>query len=246
MLRLLLLCLSGLGIAWAAVAGPQSLAEAPVISVGRQASSGATFSTSQLEAMLAVEPGKSLRRFCSTDLDRGRLLIAARLADEVTQTSADLAEMDRGLDVLEATARRVLACSPYDGYAWLALYWTTGRREGFQSRAFDFLAMSYDVAPREGWIAVRRNVQAAMAFSGLPAPLRAQVSVEWREMVNAQLYEAAAASLSQISEADRPLLFEQREGIHERRWTAFSRFLHARGSEIVLPGAPLLPPRPWR
>jgi hypothetical protein len=245
-LRLLLLCLSILGGVWAALSGPQTLAEAPVISVGRQINGGASFSSAQLEAMLAVEPRGVLSGFCSVDMRRARLFVTARLADMVTQASADLAEMDRAADGLDAAARQVLACTPYDGYAWLALYWVTGRREGFRSRAFDFLAMSYDVAPREGWIAVRRNAQAAMVFPGLPEALRARVAAEWGELVKAQLFEAAALSLLRIAEAERPQLFTRREAIGDRRWADFSRFLYGRGSDITLPEAPPLPPRPWR
>lgn len=244
-LRLQLLALAAFGIGWAVIAGSQSLAKAPVVAVGREMKGGASFLGSRLEALLDSASPTTPDLDCSIAYRRGRLLIAAGLADVTMTTSNDLGAMDRARAQLDAVAREVLRCSPREGYAWLALYWTTAQREGLQGKALDFLAMSYEVAPREGWIAVRRNPQAVKAFHAMPEALRGKLAVEWSELVTAQLYEAAASSLTQ-STAYRPLLFAQRDTIDERKWALLSRFLYAKGSDIMLPGAPLPPQRPWR
>lgn len=231
---------------WAGLFALPSLRASVVARVADQINAGETFSAAQLDPMLHPDTTWPFAADCLPDMQRGRLRIAARLAELALQTNTDLDEIDRRLDALDGEARHSLACSAYESYAWYALYWARGNRSGFGGRVFDLLQMSYATGAAEGWIAVRRNPQAVLAFHDLPEPLRKAVVEEWRQLVVGRLYEAAATSLTGIADAYRDQFLGLHPVIDTRIWSSFAQFLYVRGSDLELPGAPPPPRRPWR
>lgn len=245
-LRFLLLSLAALGAGWAILVAPAQVQGEAIAATGRQIAQGATFQPEVLEPLMAPERAAFLGSPCVPSAQQGRQWIALKLSDLADQDSSNLARIDSSLERLGQTARTALACSPYDGFAWLMLYWSHGRQTGFHGKTLDFLEMSYATAPREGALALYRNPRAILAFRNLPSRLQAQVLDEWRLLVGARLYETAAVGLTQIAEADREQLLAQRDRIDPDIWENFAVYLYRNGSDIVLPGTKPPPQRPWR
>jgi len=240
-----LLALAGLGMAWVWLVAPAFIEGESLAAAGKQIAEGGNFSLEILEPLVAAERPFVLNSPCIGPALQGKQWIALKLADLADQEGNNVTRIDANLEQLERNVRTTLACSPYDGFAWLMLYWAHGRRTGFNGEPLDFLAMSYAVAPREGALALYRNPKAILAFGLLPPALQALVVDEWRLLVQARAYETAAAGLTQIDEDGRERLLAQRDGIDAIVWAEFALYLYRKGSDLVLPDTKQ-PQRPWR
>src|SRR5207245_5203652 len=97
--------------------------------------------------------------------------------------SGATAEYDRRIRIVEDRARHILSCSPRDGFAWLVLFNLDLLRALLDKPTFDLLTMSYETAPNEAWISVRRNPVSLPLLVLAPDAVRERISQEFHEMI---------------------------------------------------------------
>lgn len=224
-------------VAWAVLVGPPAAGARATGELGKQVAAGNNFRPEVLQAVLDSPPQRLAGTDCYVADLRGRMLIATRMA-ELALNDGDMQLLPRRLGMARDLARRLLACEPYDSQAWLALYWSSGHLDGFGGRVFDFLAMSYRTGPLEGWIAFRRNPQAASVLGELSDTTRMQVINEWQHLVLVWQFVPAASALQRATGPYREQLLNERQRIPEAAWIGFARFLERIDSPLALPDVP--------
>lgn len=236
-LRGLLLLLAAGCLAWAVAAGPPAVGAHSGSRVGARIASGESFRPQALQQILDAPSQRFAGSDCYASDLRGRMMIAARLA-ELALDGGQMQEVGPRLEVARDSAQRSLACDPYDPQGWLTLYWASGHLDGFGDEVYGLMAMSYLTGPLEGWVAFRRNPQAIAVLGALPEPAQAAALREWRRLVADWLHLPAAIALERAAPDARLRLLEERARIPSASWIGFARFLERRGSPIVLPDVP--------
>lgn len=235
--RAVVLLLAAICLAWAALVGPPAVGAYAMSKLGARVADGESFRSQALEEMLEAPPQPIAGIDCYAADLRGRMLVSARLA-ELALDGLQTQLVPARLTLARESARRLLACDPYDSQGWLALYWATGNLEGFGGKVFDLLVMSYRTGPREGWISFRRNPQAVFAFGELSVEMQELITREWARLVADWQQMPAAVALERATSETRLRLLSERARISDSSWIGFARFLERRGSPIELPGVP--------
>jgi tetratricopeptide (TPR) repeat protein len=102
------------------------------------------------------------------------------------------------LDKARAEIRRALSCAPSNAYLWYGLYWTERALNTRQQDALRFLEFSYEMAPREGWLAYYRSSDAVANVDSLSPATRRLVKAEYLSAVR----EAPALAVIIFKDAD--------------------------------------------
>ncbi len=229
-LRMLLLCVSVPSIMWSAHILSISSASQTIAIIGQGIQRGETYAEDQIAALVSQRP-HSQDQFCDSKRLNGQLFINLKLA-ELSLNGQNISLLNDRLTEVSRTSHRVIDCSSLNGFAWLALYWSRGNSEGFDEKALNYLMHSYVVAPREGWIAAKRNIFGIRNFDSLPDTHKNDVMLEWQELVRNFAFEAATTSLKEASSILRVQLLARQTEIDDRHWRLFVRHLDRSGYEI--------------
>ncbi|RAI43662.1 hypothetical protein CH341_13150 [Rhodoplanes roseus] len=170
-------------------------------------------------------------------------IVAVRRAEDAIRQGRR-AEIDGSLDDLAAALDRALAASPTDPFLWLARFWLTNIRNGFDAAHLPLLAASYRYGPREGWIGVRRNPLALAVFERLDAPLREAVVSEFVGLLNSG-FEGMPDVFVNAGPPARHAILSALGGASETARLRLSRSLYQRGFDISVPGIVRPDTRPW-
>jgi hypothetical protein len=238
--RLLTLTVGGFAIAWALWSW-----WSPPVAMGWRIVSGEVFRTDALEQGLKALESRARATSCDdpTVLQSIAIVRLRLIGQEPSRTQAN----DNELANLRTAIDRSLACSPADSYLWLILYWVSDK---LTEPSFEYLRMSYQLGPNEGWIAATRNRVALSVIDKLPPDLAEAVINEFSGLVASGFDDAAADSLGTASSPVRDRLLSRLSAISERQRRDFAKTLNARGYDLAVPGvtAPRLRPgeaRPW-
>lgn len=148
------------------------------------------FSPAAAREMLADAAGQELSD-CDDHSQRALLLLEIPLA-EAALRSGNARNYDRHMQSLEARARRTLACSPRDSFAWLIAFGLSVQHGSLSEHAFDLLAMSYETSPNEAWVAIRRAMVAAPVALVAPEPVQREILAEFQNFVSHRFVEMPA------------------------------------------------------
>lgn len=170
-----------------------------------------------------------------------RLRIAEQALSEGAKEKSDV-QMNSATDAV----RESLSCSPADPFLWLALYWLDSTQHGYEPQDLEYLELSYQLGPNEGWIALKRNGAAFAIFQRLPSGLAEFAINEFVGLVKTGFYEPAAEILTGPAWSERELILPQLASIAEVNRQAFSDALYRRGYDEDIPGIAPGDSRPWR
>lgn len=131
------------------------------------------------------------------EIARAEALVRVRIAEEAIETKSS-EDVDRGTASAVEKVRSSLSSSPADPFLWLMLYSMETARNGLDLNNVNYLVQSYATAPREGWIALRRNKMALAIFPGLSEAMQTKVVSEFATMVDAGFIEDAATNLTTV------------------------------------------------
>ncbi|HWM46420.1 MAG TPA: hypothetical protein VNR11_05840 [Xanthobacteraceae bacterium] len=174
---------------------------------------------------------------------RDRVVVELRRA-ELALADGARTKIDTRFDTLHVALRDALTMTPADPFLWLALAWHTAVTGGLDGKMLGYLALSYQLGPNEGWIAVRRNPLALAIFPRLPPELAKRALGEFARLVESRFDETPRILLGPgWAQRDRllPQLATASDG--SRRW--FARALHRLGADVAVPGVPARDARPW-
>lgn len=243
------LCIVSFGISailWVAIALPKFWTEAVVFQAAARIVAGDLYSQSALENLSISVPstGKSAGRAAAM----GPLAVVQLRLTEEEITRGDQSEVNSRLISLDRMISTALTGSPHAPYQWLALYWTESRLNGYNFRYLQYLRMSYDVGPLEGWVALRRNRIALALYAALPHDLKEAALSEFVGLIRPQFFADAAEIFGNSTPNARSALIARLDQIKGSDHQAFMKILNDKGFwEVAAPrGINVTPSRPWR
>jgi len=189
---------------WGLVSLPEAEASYEFREIEQRLLRSETFSEEVLSATLERAMAQHLSA-CNTRLQRAIVLIAMPLADAALRSGAT-AEFDRRIGIVEDRARHILSCSPRDGFGWLVLFNLRLLRALLDKPTFDLLAMSYETAPNEAWISVRRNPVSLPLVVLAPDAVREHIFQEFQQLIRHGFVDVAAQSYLRSSAPIRDLI----------------------------------------
>lgn len=232
-------------IVWAVIVLPRFWTEAAAYQAASRIIAGDVYSQESLAALAA-----------SLESDGKSWVHPAALGPasiiQLRQTEEAIARGGRGdsksrLLTLDRAISNSLTSSPYAAYQWLAFYWTENRLNGFNPRYLQYLRMSYEVGPLEGWVALKRSRIALGLYAALTDDLKAAALSEFVALVRSQFYADAAEIVSNSTPVVRELLFAQLVQLKEANRQTFVKLLYEKGLvDKPIYGVVTSPSRPWR
>ena len=158
---------------------------------------------------------------CDSHAQHALLLMEIPLADAALR-SGDLAAFNQRTRSLEARAKQALSCTPRDSLVWLVLFGLQTAHGVLDEHAFDLLAMSYQTAPNEAWIAVRRILLAVPVVRSAPGPMQDTILAEFQNLVANGYVDMPARAYQNASEAVRRDLQARVEQLDTRKQQSFA------------------------
>lgn len=176
-LRFGLIAAAGL---WIVAVGLPDSAVAPGLAMGRRVLQDATFDQGEVRAAIASLPARA-----TSDAAWARAILSLRLF-EIVRSTPDIRAEDvaQARNAADQAVRDALVLTPYNGFLWYALFALRLPEEGQASTAPEaFLAKSYQLAPWEGWVAIRRSPTLMPIREALPASVRPMIEGEFRNLL---------------------------------------------------------------
>ena len=161
---------------------------------------------------------------CDNHAQRALMLMEIPLADQALRSGA-VQEFDQRARSLETRARQTLGCTPRDSFVWLLLFGMQTEHGMLDQHAFDLLAISYETAPNEAWIAVRRIIVAMPVIRAAPEPVRQKVLAEFQNLIAQGFVEMPARAFFDASASTRSLLQPRIDQLDPRSQRNFSEAL---------------------
>jgi hypothetical protein len=147
---------------------------------------------------------------------------------------------------LDNTIRSSLSCLPADPFLWLVLFWVESAQNGVKPASLDFLRMSYQLGPNEGWIIFKRNPVAFAIFALLPSDLATDAIDEFLSLIKSELYQQAAEILSGPAWPVRDTILPRLAALPQENREGFARIVSSKELDVSIPGVALPKSHPWQ
>jgi hypothetical protein len=232
-LRILLIILGCTGLGWGLLSFPIFWQEMSIERVARQIVRGEPYKVESLIALTPTLQTLEKSHVCYAPALWSAAVIRLRILEQVGA--------DRfGSTVLESpqtVIRRSLACSPAEPFLWLALYWTDVTQYGFETSSQNYLRLSYQLGPNEGWIALKRNPFVFLNFQRLASDIGNEGIEEFIRLLKSQQFFVEAANiLVGPAWAARDKLLPRLQDLTERDRKTFAQVLESKGYNVSIPG----------
>jgi hypothetical protein len=158
---------------------------------------------------------------CDSHAQHALLLMEIPLADQALR-SGDLDTFNRRTRSLEARAKQALSCAPRDSLVWLVLFGLEIAHGVLDDHAFDLLATSYQTAPNEAWIAVRRILLAVPVVRSAPRPIQEMILAEFQNLIANGYVDMPARAYQNASDTIRRDLQVRVEQLDTPRQKSFA------------------------
>ena len=181
--------------------------------------------------------------YCRPSALRSAAIIRLRMV-EVAASTNDNKYSGEDLKSLDDVIRNSLACSPADPFLWLVLYWIETKQNQFKP---EYMRMSYDLGPNEGWVGLKRDPVAFADYEKLPSDLATEAINEFLALINNESYQSAVDILSGPAWRLRDTLLPRLESLPLLKRKRFARVANDKSLSLTIPGVE--PPdskRPWQ
>lgn len=234
--RILLIAFGCLAVAWGVHVLPVFARSQTLAATAQRIIRGERFPTEALTNLLSTINTAEYDWPCNPASRHSAAIIRLRLAED----SLDSPTSANTLYELRLSILRSLSCAPADSFLWLALFWTVNHENGFHPENIKYLAMSYQLGPNEGWIAVKRNPIALSIFDKLPVDLASEAADEFTKIIGLGLYKDAAQIFTKPGWPVHEVLLHHlaTSTISPEQRKAFANSLDALGYDVDVPGVP--------
>lgn len=222
--RFLTLAFAVSGLVWGMSTLPRSEASDDLRDTGNQLLRSETFAPKALARTLESPAFRNLSD-CDTPAQTTLLLIEARVSEAALRLGA-VADFDQHSRSIESRSSRMLACAPRQSFVWLMKFTQAILRGQLDDRAFDLLAMSYEISPNEAWISIRRNNVAVPLLLVFPEHLREEALLDFQRLVRGYFQEEAARLYLGASPQIRLLIQASIDKLEPYRQKAFWDTVH--------------------
>jgi hypothetical protein len=238
LIRLISLSAICCGLVWVSEVAPAVVRDSVVLGAGQRIAKEETLAP-QAQARLRqlvddIEPELA----CEVATRRAIALFRLR---EAEQAGTEAAAAD-----FRASATRLLQCSPHEPLFWFALFWFEVARSGIEPSSYARLRLSYDLAPREGWIMRKRSRLMLPLLNTVQADVRPLVLEEFLVMLQGGLLPDAVEAFKNSDPGVREQVLPSLAKLPEPLLAAFSRALFNDGIDARVPGVSQREPRPWK
>lgn len=234
-----------LTILWVAISFPKFWTESVVFQSARRIIAGDSYSQdalAKLGSSIELTGNLSARPSVLESL----AVVHLRLVEEMV-ARGEPREVDKRMALLDRTITSALTSSSFSSYQWLALYWVRNRSNGYSPQYLEYLQMSYDTGPLEGWVALRRSRIALGMYAVLNDQLREAALSEYVGLVRSQFFVDAAEIFGNSTPIVRTALIAKLDQLKETDRQALVKIISEKGYwDASLPGVNLVPSRPWR
>lgn len=249
MIRLgpLRLTLLAAGIVAAVCAGyilPTLENHAPIEVLAKRVKSRENYQSAALSGFNASASVWSDRKWQHPSVLASKAVIDLRLLERAMALS-DTGKVDELFAETETAIERSLATAPADPFLWTVYFWVENNRLGFRRRHLEYLKMSYELGPSEGWVAVSRARFALALFRVLPPELADAAVAEFSRLVRSRFYRAAIDLLSRQSEPLASRLLASLSSVEFDDRQNFARAAYRAGYDWQVPGIEKPEWRPW-
>ena len=228
---------------WGIVAFSIFWQQAPMELIADRVIAGLPYSGAVLARQLPTIDSVESAVYCRASALRSAAIIRLRMV-EVAKSINGHKSADQDMGSLRNVIRKSLSCSPADPFLWLVLYWVESSQNRFEP---EYLKMSYDLGPNEGWVAVKRNPVALADYERLPPDLATQAINEFLALINNGFYEQAADILSGPAWRLRDTLLPRLASLPLRNREKFAQIVYDKNLSVVIPGVEMPDSQPrWR
>jgi len=233
--RFFALLLGGLAIAWGVATIPIFWGQAPIEYVARHIIRGEPYNIEALMRQMPAVEAVERSKICRPIALWSAAIIRLRIAEQAARDEAKQPIGGNLLGMLYNSAQRSLSCSATESFLWLVLYWAERTQGKSVQDSANFLRMSYELGPNEGWIALKRNPLAFTEYQTLPSDLKANAITELVTLVNSEFYQPAADIFTGPAWPARNVILRQLATLPPRRKEEFSRIVNKRGFDAKIP-----------
>jgi hypothetical protein len=244
--RIFTLALGIVATSWGAATIPIFWRQSSTEQVARHILAREPYTRQALASQLPSVELAEQQTYCLPAGVRSAAIIRFRMLEQA-MADGDRSAIDGALYDAQVAMRRSLSCSPADPFLWLGLFWVTNAREGFNSKNFEFLRLSYELGPNEGWIAVTRNPIALAMFASLPDDIKGMAISEFLAFIKTGLAERAADIFIGPGWHVRDVLLTRMPILDIASRRVFAKSLHYRGyDDVNVPGVERPERQPWQ
>jgi hypothetical protein len=243
--RCFLFIIGGIATWWGIVGFSVFWQQSSVERMANQIIAGQPFRGAALTQRLPVIETIERAAWCRPAALRGAAIIRLRMVEAAASTG-DHKPADKDLTLLGEAIRRSLSCLPADPFLWLVLYWVESTQNGFKPEYLNYLRMSYQLGPNEGWIAFKRSPIAFANFALLPPDLATDAVNEFLGLIKSELYGQAIEIFSGPAWQARETILPHLATLPRRNREAFARVVSDRGIAISIPGVDPPKSHPWQ
>ena len=224
------------GVAWGIATLPSTWRSAPLERAGGLISQQHPFKSDALELILNQTKSAQVGSLCRPTALRSAATIQLRLLEDALDTG-QRTKLDQLFQTVDVAVKEALVCGPADPFLWFALYWLELSTRGVSEKALTYLALSYELGPNEGWIALKRNRAAFSVFEKLPPKMADQVISEFIGLIATnRLYSETAQILIGPAWRVRHRIIPRLSELGQLQRMGFVKTLYHQGYEIDVPG----------
>jgi len=232
--RLLLSVVSLCALGWALDAFPRDIGLATERQISRRVAEGYTLDPDVVAR--AASRVAAAGSDCRGDTTRMTAYLEVKRAEDALRAQAT-SNLKEAFDRLGQALDRRLSCAPTDGFAWFSLFWLRLATGGFTPADEKLLAMSYQTAPEEVWVARRRNLVAGALLPLLGPDIRPAFNRELIALLMARQYDVVGRVLAFLDAGSRDALQDDLRQIDHRTLQYLDHFMAASDLPVVpLPG----------
>ncbi len=242
--RIYLISLGVFAVLWAGQIFPTAWREPTLDRIASRIIEGQIFKVEDLGRFLPLIEQVETSAVCRPASVRSSAVIRLRVVENASK--AGQPNVNQLIDELLVSVRDALRCSPADSFLWLVLYWAETTRHGFEAHDLDYVRLSYEVGPYEGWVALKRNPIALMLFEKMSPALRERVVSEFVGLVNSGFHREAAEILVGPGWRLRDELLPRLAVVPQTHRVAFDREVFELGYDVNVPGVVHPVDPPWR
>jgi hypothetical protein len=241
--RVFVIILGCIGVIWGLATFPVFWQQASLERTASRIISGDQYRIKRLMTQMpGVEAAEKLTR-CRPSALHSAAIIRFRIVEQASLDSAGKSIDEPQIESLSDSIRNSLSCSPADPFLWLVLYWAEVTKTGFDARYLNYLRMSYQLAPNEGWVALKRNSFAFVNFERLPGDLVDEAIHEFIRLVRSRQFFVEAADILvgpawRVRDQILPRLIE----VPESDRKIFAQVLQSKGYDVPIPGVTVSKP----
>jgi hypothetical protein len=233
-LRILVVVLGCVGITWGLFAFPIFQTQSPLERIASHIIRGDPYKREELTNLAPILEKIQMAAECRSGALRSAAIIQLRILESSPDNVGSVSSAGKIAAERDAIIRS-LSCSPADPFLWLVLFGLDHNENNLTQRQLDYLRLSYQLGPNEGWISLKRNPIVIGLFQVMPEDLKEAALREFSGIVEIS-YTQASKILTGPGWPIHDILLARLGGVDERTRKALAKDLYENGYDVSVPG----------